>query len=127
MYKIPVTELTRLLELIEELDLDPESHKKVVDCVHTFSNEHSVLSIQTKEKNKSMVWQIIDKVIPPASQREGGTLVWEEEKVPKPKHTHRSGRKKVKTASPTPTRPRKNIDAMFDSEDIDSEILGFDD
>ncbi len=122
-FKIDVTDLSYLLEAIDESDLDGSDKEKMRNMIHSFSNQHSILATAVKKANKNPILKILDRLIPPASERQGGTFDWEEKSVskstPKPKAAVKKSTPKKKSP------PRQNIDDMFD--DIDDDILGFDD
>ena len=117
MNYIDVTNLSYLLEAIDESDLDEPSKEKIRYLVHDFSNQHSVLATAVKRANKNPVLKILDSLIPPASSLPIGTVQSEEENVT-PTFASKPKAKKVVKKS----KPKKNIDDMF--VDIDDEILG---
>ena len=121
--KINVSDLNYLILAIDESDLDEPSKQKMRHMVHSFSDQHSTLATETKKASKNPILKMLDRLIPPASERQGGTFEWEEKSVskstPKPKAVVKKStpKKKVQT--------RENIDEMF--SDIDDQVLGFDD
>tara|TARA_R110002020_G_scaffold239276_1_gene451823 strand:- start:419 stop:784 length:366 start_codon:yes stop_codon:yes gene_type:complete len=120
--KIDVTDLSYLILAIDESDLDEPDKEKMRNMIHNFSNQHSVLATAVKRANKNPILKILDRLIPPASERQGGTFDWEEKSVskstPKPKAA-------VKKSTPKKLTKPRNVDTMFD--DVDDDILGFDD
>lgn len=128
--KINVTDLSYLISAIDESDLDEKSKEKMRHMVHSFSDQHSTLATalatEIKKANKNPVLKMFDRLIPPASERQGGTFDWEEKSVskstPKPKAA-------VKKSKPKKSKPEKNIDENIDEmfSGIDDQVLGFDD
>ena len=121
--KIDVTDLSYLLSAVDESDLDEPDKEKMRNMIHSFSNQHSTLATAVKRANKNPILKILDRLIPPASERQGGTFDWEEKSLskstPKPKAAVKKSTPKKKV------QPRENIDTMFD--DLDDDILGSDD
>ena len=117
--KIDVTDLSYLLEAIDESDLDESDKEKMRNMIHSFSNQHSILATAVKKANKNPILKILDRLIPPASEREEEVNVTTTFAKSKPKAVVKKSTPKKKV------QPRENIDTMFD--DIDDDILGFDD
>ena len=125
--KVDVTELTELLNMVDEsMTLDEQAKFEIRTMIHTFSNNHSTLAIQQAKDKKNPILKILDRLIPPASERQGGTFNWEEENVTNTFASKPKAKKAGKKSTPKKKKPpRQNIDDMFG--DIDDEILGFDD
>lgn len=121
---VDVTDLSYLLKAVDDSDtLDEKSKMEIRTMIHDFSNQHSTLATAVEKANKNPILKILDRLIPPASERQGGTFDWEEKSVskstPKPKAAVKKSTPKKKSP------PRQDIDTMFD--DIDTDILGSDD
>ena len=124
--KVDVTDLSYLLDAVDEsMTLDEQAKFEMRTMIHNFSNQHSTLAIQQAKDNKNPILKILDRLIPPASERQGGTFNWEEENVTPTFASKPKAKKAVRKSTPKKKKPRPPIDDVFG--DIDDEILGFDD